>query len=111
VARDAGALVRLQFALQFLALSHLVAGDLAAAAQAMQQERAIAQAARTSPVAYTDMTLAARLGQEASASALIERARREAQARGRDWPLRGRARGGCGGLPARPAGLHPDRRA
>jgi ATP/maltotriose-dependent transcriptional regulator MalT len=82
VAREAGALVRLQFALQFLALSHLVAGDLAAAAQAMQEERAIAEAAGTSPVAYTDMTLAAWRGEEASASALIDRARLEAQSRG-----------------------------
>jgi DNA-binding CsgD family transcriptional regulator len=82
VAREAGALVRLQFALQFLALSHLVAGDLATAAQAMQEERAIAEAAGTSPVAYTDMTLAAWRGDEASASALIERARVEAQTRG-----------------------------
>ena len=40
VARDMGALVRLQFALHFLVSSHLLAGDLAAAAQAIEEERA-----------------------------------------------------------------------
>ncbi len=82
VARDTGALVRLQFALHFLSSSHLLAGDLAAAARAIEEERAIAEATGTSPVASTEMTLAAWRGQEASTSALIERDRREASARG-----------------------------
>jgi DNA-binding CsgD family transcriptional regulator len=82
VARDAGALVRLQFALQFLSLSHLLAGDLAAAARVIEEERAIAEATGTPPIAYTDMTLAAWRGQEESASELIERQRHEAKARG-----------------------------
>jgi DNA-binding CsgD family transcriptional regulator len=82
VARDMGALVLLQFGLQFLARSHLLAGDLAAAAQAIEEERAIAEATGTSPVAYTEMTLAAWRGQEALTSELIERQMGEASARG-----------------------------
>jgi len=82
VARGMGALVRLQFALQFLARSHLLAGDLAAAAQATDEDRAIADATGTSPVAYTEMMLAAWRGQEALASELIERGTREATERG-----------------------------
>jgi DNA-binding CsgD family transcriptional regulator len=78
VAREAGALVRLQFALEFLARSHVLAGDLAAAAQAIEEDRAIAVATGTSPVAYTEMTLAAWRGQEALATELIERQTREA---------------------------------
>jgi DNA-binding CsgD family transcriptional regulator len=82
VARDTGALVRLQFALQFLSSSHLLAGDLAAAARAIEEDRAIAEATGTSPVAYTEMTLAAWRGQEALTSKLIERERRQAKQRG-----------------------------
>jgi hypothetical protein len=44
VAREMGALVRLQFALQFLARSHMLAADLAAAARAIDEEREIAEA-------------------------------------------------------------------
>ena len=82
VARDMGALVLLQFGLQFLARSHLLAGDLAAAARAIEEERAIAEATGTSPVAYTEMTLAAWRGQEVLTSELIERETGEASARG-----------------------------
>ena len=39
VARDMGALVRLQFALHFLVGSHMLAGDLAAAARPIEEER------------------------------------------------------------------------
>ena len=82
VARDMGALVLLQFGLQFLARSHLLAGDLAAAAQAIEEERAIADATGTSPVAYTEMTLAAWRGQETVTLELIERQVGDATARG-----------------------------
>jgi DNA-binding CsgD family transcriptional regulator/tetratricopeptide (TPR) repeat protein len=82
VARAVGALVLLQFGLQFRARSHLLAGDLAAAARAIEEERAIAEATGTSPVAYTEMTLAAWRGQEALTSELIERETAEASARG-----------------------------
>jgi DNA-binding CsgD family transcriptional regulator len=77
VAREMGALVRLQFALQFLARSHLLAGDLAAAAQAIEEDRAIAAAAGTAPVGYMEMTLAAWHGQEALTAELIERRTRD----------------------------------
>jgi len=82
VARDAGALVRLQFALQFLAKSHLLAGDLAAAGRANEEDRAIAAATGRAPVGYTTMTLAAWRGHEAAALELIDRQRAEASALG-----------------------------
>jgi DNA-binding CsgD family transcriptional regulator len=82
VARDLGALVRLRFALHFLVRSHLLAGDLAAAAQAIEEERSIAEATGSSPVAYTEMTLAAWRGQEALTVELIERETAEARAHG-----------------------------
>jgi len=82
VARDMGALVRLRFALHFLVRSHLLAGDLGAAAQAIEEERAIAGATGSSPVGYTEMTLAAWRGQEALTAELIEREEGEAHAHG-----------------------------
>ena len=82
VAREMGALVQLQFALQFLARSHLLGGDLAAAGRAVEEERAIAEATGTAPVAYTEMALAAWRGEEALTAELIERERAVASARG-----------------------------
>ena len=82
VARDMGALVLLQFGLQFLAWSHVLDGDLAAAARAIDEERAIAEATGTSPVAYTAVALAAWRGEEKLTSELIERSTGEASARG-----------------------------
>jgi DNA-binding CsgD family transcriptional regulator len=82
VARDLGALVRLQFALQFLARADMLAGDLAAAARAVEQDHALAEATGTLPVGYTEVTLAAWRGDEASTTDLIERKRREADERG-----------------------------
>ena len=82
IAREMGALVRLQFALHFLVRSHLLAGDLAAAALAIDEERAIAEATGTSAVGYTEMTLAAWRGQEAATKELIKRETNEASARG-----------------------------
>jgi DNA-binding CsgD family transcriptional regulator len=82
VARDMGALVRLRFALHFLVRSHLLAGDLGAAAQAIEEERAIAEATGSSPVGYTEMTLAAWRGQEARTTDLIERETGEARDHG-----------------------------
>ena len=82
VAREMGALVLLQFGLQFLARSHLLAGDLTAAAQAIEEERTLAEATGTSPVAYTEMTLAAWRGQPALTTELIERQMAEASERG-----------------------------
>jgi DNA-binding CsgD family transcriptional regulator len=82
MAREMGALARLQSALQFLARSRLPAGDLAAAAQAIEEDRVLAEATGTSPVHYVEMTLAAWRGQEELAAALIARHRREAGERG-----------------------------
>ena len=82
VARNMGALVALQFALQYLARTHLLTGDLAAAAQAIEEERTIAEATGTAPVAYTNMTLAAWRGQQELAFELIERQVGEASERG-----------------------------
>jgi DNA-binding CsgD family transcriptional regulator len=82
VARDTGALVHLQFALNFLARTHLLAGELSTAARLVEEDRLIAEATGNPPVAYTAMTLAAWRGREAQASELIEATLREATARG-----------------------------
>jgi DNA-binding CsgD family transcriptional regulator len=81
-ARDAGALVLLQFALNFLAVFHLLAGELTTAAGLLEEDRLIAGATGNPPVAYTDMLLAAWRGREAQAAELIEATTREATARG-----------------------------
>jgi DNA-binding CsgD family transcriptional regulator len=82
VAREVGALVHLQFALNFLAVPHILAGDLSMAAQLLEEDRMIAEATGNPPVAYAEMTLAAWRGREAQASELIEATVREATARG-----------------------------
>jgi len=81
VARDAGALVHLQFALIFLARTHLLAGELAAAARLIEEDRLIAEATGNPPVASA-MTLAAWRGQETRAAELIKVTVQEATARG-----------------------------
>ena len=80
--RDAGALVQLQFVLNFLAMPHLLAGELSTAAQLVEEDRLIAETTGNPPIAYTAMALAAWRGQEAPASALIEATVQEATARG-----------------------------
>jgi DNA-binding CsgD family transcriptional regulator len=72
VARDTGALVQLQLALNILAWTHLVAGELTAAAQLFEEDRLIAEASGNPPIAYNEMLLAAWRGREAQASELIE---------------------------------------
>jgi hypothetical protein len=64
VARDMGALVRLQFALHFLARSHLLAGELAALRRPSRRSGRSPRATGSSLVGYTEMTLAAWRGQE-----------------------------------------------
>jgi DNA-binding CsgD family transcriptional regulator len=71
-ARETGALVHLQLALNLRAWTHLVAGELTTAAQLYDEGRLIAEATRNPPVAYAEMMLAAWHGQEAQASELIE---------------------------------------
>jgi DNA-binding CsgD family transcriptional regulator len=87
VARDTGALVHLQFALDFLARAHILAGELTAAARLVEEDRVIAEATGNPPVAYTAMTLAAWRGQETHATALIEATVQEATAHGLGRPL------------------------
>lgn len=71
LARDRGALVHLQFALNVLASSEMLAGDFASAAALIEEDRVVAQATGNPPIAYTAMLLAAFRGHEAAATALI----------------------------------------
>ena len=55
LARDTGALVHLQFALNYLARTHLLGGELAAAARLIEEDHLIAEATGNPPVAvYRD---------------------------------------------------------
>ena len=82
VARDMGALVQLQFAVNSLAWIRLLAGESTTAAQLLEEERLIAQATENPPLVYMEMILAAWRGQEAEASELIEVILQEAAAGG-----------------------------
>jgi DNA-binding CsgD family transcriptional regulator/tetratricopeptide (TPR) repeat protein len=82
LARDTGALVQLQFALNWLARSHLLAGELSTAARLVEEDRMIAEATGNPPVGYVAMSLAAWQGPEARAQELIEGTSQEATARG-----------------------------
>ncbi len=81
VARDAGALVHLQFALSFLARSHMLAGDLTAATLTIDETRSIAEATGNPAPLNAPMILAAWRGHEAQASELIAATSEEAAAR------------------------------
>jgi DNA-binding CsgD family transcriptional regulator len=81
VARDAGALVHLQFALSFLARSHMLAGDLTAAALAIDETRSIAEATGNPELVNAPLILAAWRGHEPEASELIDATLEEAAAR------------------------------
>jgi DNA-binding CsgD family transcriptional regulator len=83
VARDTGALVHLQFALNFLGLFHLLAGEQAAAERLIAEDRLIAEATGNPPVAYAAMMLAAWQGREQEASGLIQAAVQMAAGDGR----------------------------
>ena len=80
-ARDAGALVHLQFALSFLARSHMLAGDLTAATLTIDESRSIAEATGNPALVNAPMILAAWRGREPEASRLIEATSEEAAAR------------------------------
>jgi DNA-binding CsgD family transcriptional regulator len=82
VARDAGALAQLQFALDSLAGAHVIAGELAAASRLIEEDHLIAEATGNPPARYTAMMLAAWRGQEQEATELIEAIAQEATARG-----------------------------
>jgi DNA-binding CsgD family transcriptional regulator len=81
-ARGAGALVHLQFALNYLARTHILAGELATAAQLIEEDRLIAEATGNPPVAHNAMMLAAWRGRERGAPELIGATGPEATARG-----------------------------
>jgi DNA-binding CsgD family transcriptional regulator len=81
LARDAGALVHLQFALSFLARSHMLAGELTAATLMIDEARSIAEATGNPALVNAPMILAAWRGHEAQASELIEATSQEAAAR------------------------------
>jgi DNA-binding CsgD family transcriptional regulator len=81
VARGAGALLHLEFALSFLARSHMLAGELTAAALLLDEARSIAEATGNPALVNAPMILAAWRGDEAQASELIEASAEEAAAR------------------------------
>ncbi|NBH11526.1 LuxR family transcriptional regulator, partial [Amycolatopsis sp. SID8362] len=64
LARDAGAFLQLQSALNFLAVTELLAGELTAAAASAEEDRALADATGNAPVGYAAVLLAAFRGQE-----------------------------------------------
>ena len=72
VAREAGALVQLQFALNSLGLHRLLAGEVSAAARLVEEDRLIAEATGNPPVGYAALMLAAWQGREQEASKLID---------------------------------------
>ena len=77
-----GALVHLQFALDFLARTHIRAGDLAGAARLIEEDHLIAEVTGNPRVAYAEVMLAAWRGREAQAAELIDVTVREATASG-----------------------------
>ena len=81
LARGAGALVHLRFALSFLARSQLLAGELAAATSTIDEAHLIAEASGNLPLVNAPMILAAWRGQEGRASELIRATAEEAAAR------------------------------
>jgi DNA-binding CsgD family transcriptional regulator len=81
-ARDTGAFVRLQFALTYLAGTHLLAGELATAAELLDEDRMIAEATGNPPIAIAAMMLAAWRGRELEATEVIEATREAASAHG-----------------------------
>jgi DNA-binding CsgD family transcriptional regulator len=82
LARAAGALVHLQFALNYLARAHLLAGEPTTAERMIDEDHLIAEATGNPPVADTEVMLAAWRGHEPEASDLIEAAVQDAVARG-----------------------------
>jgi DNA-binding CsgD family transcriptional regulator len=71
-ARETGALVHLQFALNYLASAQTAMGELAAATRLMQEDHLIAEATGNPPVALAEMMIATWRGGEDEASRLIE---------------------------------------
>jgi DNA-binding CsgD family transcriptional regulator len=81
VARDTGAFGHVQFALGFVARNHILAGELSAAAQLIDEADVIAAATGNAPFVNAPMILAAWRGDEAEASVLIEATSEESASR------------------------------
>ena len=79
-ARSTGALMHLAFALNYLARTHMLAGELAMATRLVEEDHLIAEATGNPPIADTAMMLAAWRGQAAPARELIEAISQEATA-------------------------------
>ncbi len=88
LARETGALVQLQFALNFLANHELAAGDLAAARALVEEDRLLADVTGGRPVGYSAILLAALRGRDAEATAVIAAATAEAAGRGQGRVVR-----------------------
>jgi DNA-binding CsgD family transcriptional regulator len=82
VARDTGAYGHLLFALSFVARNKMLAGELTAAADLIDEARSIAEATGNPPLVNAPMILAAWGGDEAQASRLIEATSEESARRG-----------------------------
>jgi ATP/maltotriose-dependent transcriptional regulator MalT len=77
-----GALVHLQYALNFLARVHILAGELSAAGRLIGEDRLIMEATGNPPAGYAAMMLAAWQGREQEASGLIQATVQDATERG-----------------------------
>jgi len=82
VAREAGALVQLRLALNFLGGTLAYSGELAMAELLFDEDRLVAEATGNQPVLYNDVLVAVWRGQESNATELLEATRREASSRG-----------------------------
>jgi DNA-binding CsgD family transcriptional regulator len=85
VARDSGALVQLQFALNFLANNVVLTGDIRTVATLVEEERLLSTMTRVAPVGYSSLLLDAFRGDAARAipmiGATIETATKDGQGR------------------------------
>ncbi|RSM47122.1 helix-turn-helix transcriptional regulator [Amycolatopsis balhimycina DSM 5908] len=88
LARDTGALVQLQFALNFLANHELAAGELTAAQALVDEDRLLAEVTGGRPVGYSAILLAALRGRDATATSEIATAAAEAAERGQGRVVR-----------------------
>jgi len=82
VAREAGALVQLRLALNFLGASLVQSGELLKAELLFDEDRLVAEATGNQPVTYSELLLAVWRGQEAKATELLTATLREAGVRG-----------------------------
>src|SRR5256714_1181343 len=82
VARQAGALVQLRLALNFLGGTLVYSGEVAQAELLFDEDRLVAEATGNQPVLYNDVLVAVWRGQEAQATKLLEATRSQANARG-----------------------------